>query len=82
MPKAPTVDFIPVGAFACPGVILNLDALLTGAQAARYLGITRQSIYMWHKRGEITATRVDGNWMYRLRDVLETERTLRRRRAA
>lgn len=55
---------------------MNLDARLTGAQAARYLGTYRQLIYTWRDRGLLTPE-PDGT--YRLGDILAAERSTRHR---
>lgn len=53
---------------------MNLDARLTGAQAARWIGVSRQCIYQWVSRGHLTAG-TDG--LYRLGDVLNAEKLTR-----
>lgn len=53
---------------------MNLEARLNGAQAARWVGVTRQCIYQWVTRGHLTAG-TDG--LYRLGDVLEAEKLTR-----
>lgn len=74
MPKAPTVDSIPVGAFACPGGDMDLDAELTAAQAALYLRIAPQTVQSWRKRGHLIPL---DNGKYRLRDVLAADKSAR-----
>ena len=64
---------------------LDVNARLTGAQAARYAQVTRQAVHNWHERGYLTrdGERVyltqgdDGK--YRLLDVAKAEHATRRR---
>lgn len=54
---------------------MNLDARLTGAQAAAMVGRSRQLVHAWAQAGHLTRGE-DG--LYRLGDVLEAERRTRR----
>lgn len=58
---------------------MNLDTLVTGAEAARYLKCARQRINWWAKAGHMTPAgrNRQGHPAYRLRDVLEAERITR-----
>lgn len=64
--------------FAFPGVsmLADPDTLLTGAQAAHLVGVSRQLIRYWHDRGHLE--QVDGR--YRYQDVLEVESRMRHSR--
>lgn len=53
----------------------NLDARITGSQAARLIGVSRQLINDWWKRGRL-AKGDDGR--YRYGDILEADRKARR----
>lgn len=53
---------------------MDLDALLTGSQAAAIIGRSRQLIHAWHHAGHLPRTE---NGRYRLRDVLAAERRTR-----
>lgn len=55
--------------------MLDPEARLTGAQAARLLGVTRQAVYMWRGRGHLAA---DNDGLYRLGDVLAANGRMRR----
>jgi len=59
---------------------VNLDALLSGAQAARAVGVYRQLIRRWVQLGHLTpaARGPKGEPLYRYRDVLAAERVTRR----
>lgn len=50
------------------------DALVTGAEAARLIGESKQLVYSWSKRGLLTR-QPDGR--YRYGDVIEVERATR-----
>lgn len=66
------------GLSLCPEVTVglpNLDARLTGAQAAAAAGVSRQLIYSWWTAGDLTRG-PDGR--YRYGDVLAVERAKRR----
>lgn len=52
----------------------NLDARLTGAQAASVAGVSRQLVYWWRTAGKLTP---DAAGRYRLGDVLELELAMR-----
>lgn len=54
---------------------MGLDTLLTGSQAARIAGVTRQLIRRWEQLGHIR--RIDGR--FKARDVLEAEAKTRQR---
>lgn len=60
--------------------MLHLDALLTGAQAADYLGLSRQLIHRWRTLGHIHPDPASpaGHPLYRLGDLLVAERRTRR----
>lgn len=64
------------GLLAYPGVTVNADdnALVTGAQAARRLGLSRNAVHKWYYEGRLQRTE-DG--LYRYRDVQELERDMR-----
>ncbi len=69
------------GVFACLGVIVDPDALLTAAQAARIGlgGLTPVAIRRWSHRGIIAPVDTDGRWpRYRWGDLLAAERSTRR----
>lgn len=59
----------------------NLDALLTGAQAARVIGTDPQRIYSWVSRGNLEPAVGDdvpaGKKRYRYRDVLAADAATR-----
>ena len=55
---------------------LDVDARLTGVEAARYAGVTRQAIINWRNRGHLPQG-PDGK--YRLLDVAKAEHATRRR---
>jgi hypothetical protein len=59
---------------------VDLDALLTGAQAARAVGVYRQLIRRWAQLGRLTAAAKGprGEPLYRYRDVLRAEQATRR----
>jgi len=61
---------------------LDLDALLTASQAARYAGVTRSAVTKWHARGHLPIARDEegreirdghGRPRYRLLDVAKAE---------
>jgi hypothetical protein len=54
---------------------LDPDARLTGAEAARLLGLTRQAVYMWRQRDQLAA---GDDGLYRLGDVLAVNGSMRR----
>jgi hypothetical protein len=54
---------------------MGLDTLLTGTQAARLVGVTRQLVYGWWRLGHLT--RISGR--YRAGDVLAVEAEMRGR---
>lgn len=57
---------------------MNLDALITGAQAARLANVTRANVCAWVTAGKLTAKRHRGRSpLYRLGDVLAVERETR-----
>lgn len=59
--------------------MLDLDALITGAQAARLAGCHRANICLWRNQGRLTVRDRRGrSALYRLGDVLEVERETRR----
>ena len=69
-----------VGAFVRPGVVgvIDMDALITGAQAARLAGVTRAAVCIWRNRGRLEVRRTRGRSpLYRLGDVLDVERETR-----
>ena len=53
---------------------MNLDALLTGAQAAKVAGVSRQLVNYWRTTGKL---RQQPCGRYRLGDVLATEAATR-----
>lgn len=53
---------------------MNLDALLTAAQAAKAAGVSRQLFNYWRFKGKL---KPNSDGQYRLRDVLEVERDMR-----
>ena len=55
---------------------IDVNARLTGAEAARYAGVTRQAIIKWRDRGHLQQGE-DGK--YRLLDVAKAEHATRRR---
>lgn len=57
------------------GVAMNLDVLLTGAQCARFLAVSRQLVAHWVSRGKLKPVKVlpNGRKLYRLGDVLQVE---------
>lgn len=60
---------------------LDLDALLTGAQAARAAGVSRANICHWRNTGRLTLRGWRGRSpLYRFGDVLDVERDTRRSR--
>lgn len=60
-------------------VSVNLDALITGSQAARLAGVSKQLIYRWRQLGHLQpADPTPGRPRYRVRDVLQAERATRR----
>jgi hypothetical protein len=63
-----------LGLLAYRRPIVNLDAKLTAAQAARYVGISRQLFNYWRTSGKVEP---DERGLYRLGDVLEVERQTR-----
>jgi DNA-binding transcriptional MerR regulator len=61
------------------GVNVNLDALITGTQAARLAGVSKQLIRRWRLLGHLQpADPTPGRPRYRVRDVLAAERDTRR----
>ena len=57
----------------------NLDAQVRAADAAKYLGISRQLINYWRSSGKIRpVARTGRNVLYRLRDLAEVELAMRR----
>lgn len=50
------------------------NALVTGAQAARRLGLSRNAVHKWYYEGRLQRTD-DG--LYRYRDVQKLERDMR-----
>lgn len=76
----------PCGVDSFPGVEpVNLDALLTGTQAARLVGVSKQLVRKWRVLGHLEPVEPDPP-LFRVRDVLTAERQTRRspqsRRAA
>lgn len=67
---------LTAGLFAYPGVTVNADdnALVTGAQAARRLGLSRNAVHKWYYEGRIQRTQ---DRLYRYRDVQRLEREMR-----
>ena len=64
---------------------MDLSALLTGVQAARFVGVSKQLVERWRQLGHLTPVET-GPRRYRLGDVLKAERATRQspmsRRAA
>lgn len=59
----------------------DVDALVTGAEAARLVGVTRHLVGMWKRAGKLTPKDRRGRSpLYRLGDVLQVERDTRRSR--
>jgi len=58
------------------GVNVNLDALLTGTQAARLAGVSKQVIYRWRQLGHLHPAQQSPP-RYRAGDVLAAERVTR-----
>lgn len=56
---------------------MNLDVLLTGAEAARHVGVSRQLVRRWVQLGHLAPHTVTDRPLYRLGDVLEAERRTR-----
>ena len=56
---------------------MNLDALLTGTQAARLAGVSKQLVRRWRQLGHLQPT-AGTPPRYRVRDILEAERATRR----
>lgn len=67
---------------------MDMDARLTGAEAANRAGVTRQLVYRWRLLGHLNpvAYNQKGHPLYRWGDVLKAELTTRKspmsRRAA
>lgn len=58
---------------------MNPDAQVLAADAAKYLGISRQLINYWRTSGKVQPVARKGrNVLYRLRDLVEVELTTRR----
>jgi hypothetical protein len=57
-----------------PGGCVNLDAHLTGSQAAKAAGVSKQLINYWRTSGKLPR-QADGK--YKLGDVLTTEARMR-----
>lgn len=53
---------------------MNLDALITGSQAALLVGVSRQLVRRWEQLGHLTRT--DGKYV--VGEVLDAERKTRR----
>lgn len=64
------------GSFAYPGVNVQADedSHVTGAQAARRLGLSRNAVHKWYYEGRIQRTE-DG--LYSYREVQELELKMR-----
>ncbi len=79
MPNLALARLVRAFLFTREGIMLaakaNPDALLTGAQAARAVGVSRQLINAWREKGWLTQ-QSDGK--YRYADVVEIERRTRR----
>lgn len=60
--------------------VLDVNALLTGSQAARFAGVARQTIISWRNRGHLdVAAWRDGTPLYRLLDVAKAEHATRKK---
>jgi len=58
--------------------VYNQDAQVRAADAAKYLGISRQLINYWRASGKVEPVGRKGrNVLYRLRDLVEVEREMR-----
>ena len=57
---------------------MDPDAQLTVTQAAALARVSKQLVNWWRASGRITAQRRNGQWCYRLADVLNVERATRR----
>lgn len=58
---------------------LDMDALITGAQAARLVGVTRAAVCTWRSTGRLQPQGQRGRSpLYRFADVLAVERDTRR----
>lgn len=64
------------GLFAYPGVHVQADedSLVTGAQAARRLGLSRNAVHKWYYEGRLQRTE-DG--LYSYREVQQVEKDMR-----
>lgn len=62
--------------------MLDLDALITGAQAAEYFRLSRQTIYKWRVLGHIKPdpSSPADRPLYRLGDLRDAERKTRQSR--
>jgi hypothetical protein len=63
--------------FLLSGVNVNPDALLTGAQAARLVGVSKQLVRRWRQLGHLEPV-AEHPPRYRVRDVWKAERATRR----
>ncbi|WP_064075897.1 hypothetical protein [Prescottella equi] len=62
---------------------VDVDALVSGVEAAELAGVEPQVIWQWAYRGHIPRrTGVDGSTCYRVGDVLDHQARQRRRRGA
>lgn len=50
------------------------DSLVTGAQAARRLGLSRNAVHKWYYEGRLQRT---GDGLYSYREVQELEKAMR-----
>lgn len=64
---------VRLSSFLGVSMLANPDTLLTGAQAAHLVGVSRQLIQYWHDRGHLE--QIDGR--YRYEDVLDVEARMR-----
>lgn len=62
------------GFFAYPGVNMATDQYVTGAWAARRLGLSRNAVHKWYYEGRLTRT-ADG--LYDYREVQAVEKAMR-----
>jgi DNA-binding transcriptional MerR regulator len=61
------------------GAGVNLDALITGTEAARLAGVSKQLVRRWRELGHLQpADPTPGRPRFRVGDVLKAERKTRR----